>query len=32
MHRNKIEKTYLKRIDELKKYDKAYFEKDNPIV
>ena len=32
MHRNKIEKIYLKKIDELKKYDKAYFEKDNPIV
>jgi DNA ligase (NAD+) len=32
MYRNKIEKTYLKKIDELKKYDKAYFEKDNPIV
>ncbi len=32
MYRNKIEKKYLKKIDELKKYDKAYFEKDNPIV
>ena len=32
MLRIKIEKIYLKKINDLKKYDKAYFEKDNPIV
>ena len=32
MQKKEIEKVYLSKINELKKYDKAYFEKDNPIV
>ena len=32
MQRKEIEKTYLKKINELKKYDKAYFDKDNPLI
>ena len=32
MQRKEIEKVYLAKINKLKKYDKAYFEKDNPIV
>ena len=32
MQRKAIEEIYIKKINELKKYDKAYFEKDNPIV
>jgi len=32
MQRKELEKVYLKKIKELKKYDKAYFEKDSPII
>ena len=32
MQRKKIEKEYIKKINELKKYDKAYFEQDSPII
>ena len=32
MQRKEIEKIYLKKINELKKYDKAYFDKDNPLI
>ena len=32
MEKKEIEKKYKKKIIELKKYDKAYFEKDQPIV
>ena len=32
MQKKEIEKTYIKKINELKKYDKAYFEHDNPII
>jgi len=32
MSRKAIEKIYLKKISELLKYDKAYFEDDNPII
>jgi len=32
MHRKEVEEVYFKKINELKKYDKAYFESDNPIV
>ena len=32
MERKEIEKKYLKKINELKKYDKAYFDKDSPII
>ncbi len=32
MHRKEIEKNYLKKINELKKYDEAYFKKDSPII
>jgi len=32
MSRKEIEKIYLNKINELKKYDKAYFEQDNPII
>ncbi len=32
MHRKEIEKDYLKKINELKKYDEAYFKKDSPII
>ena len=32
MERKEIEKTYLKKINELKKFDKAYFDEDNPII
>ena len=32
MHRKEIEKKYLKKINELKKYDEAYFKKDSPII
>ena len=32
MQKKEIERTYIKKINELKKYDKAYFEHDNPIV
>ena len=32
MSKKEIEKTYIKKIKELKKYDKAYFGKDSPII
>ena len=32
MERKEIEKKYLKKINELKKFDKAYFDDDNPII
>ena len=32
MNKKEIEKNYLKKIDEIKKYNKAYFEKDDPLV
>ena len=32
MHIKEIEKDYLKKIKELKKYDEAYFKKDSPII
>ena len=32
MQRKDIEKIYAKKIDELKKYDKAYFKDDNPLI
>ena len=32
MERKEIEKAYLKKINELKKFDKAYFDDDNPII
>ena len=32
MERKRIEKLYLKKINEIKKFDKAYFDNDNPII
>ena len=32
MKRKEIKKNYIKKIDELKKYNKAYFEYDKPLV
>jgi len=32
MQRKEIEKIYIKKINELKKHDKAYFKHDNPII
>ena len=32
MQRKEIEKIYIKKINKLKKYDRAYFEYDNPII
>ena len=32
MQRKEIEKVYIKKINKLKKYDKAYFEHDNPLI
>ena len=32
MQKKEIEKTYIKKINKLKKYDKAYFEHDTPLV
>ena len=32
MQRKEIEKHYIKKINELRKYDKAYFEHDSPII
>tara|TARA_B100001250_G_scaffold250509_1_gene215320 strand:- start:220 stop:2256 length:2037 start_codon:yes stop_codon:yes gene_type:complete len=32
MERKEIEKVYFKKINELKKFDKAYFDDDNPII
>ena len=32
MQRKEIEKTYIKKINKLKKYNKAYFSEDNPLI
>ena len=32
MQRKKIKKAYIKKINELKKHDKAYFDQDSPII
>ena len=32
MQRKQIENLYLQKINKLTKYDKAYFEKDNPLI
>ena len=32
MNKEEIKKNYLKKIDKIKKLDKAYFEEDNPLV
>ena len=32
MQKKEIEKIYTSKIKKLKKYDKAYFDKDNPLV
>ena len=32
MRRKEIEKIYINKINELKKHDQAYFEKDKPII
>ena len=32
MERKEIEKVYIKKIKELKKYDAAYFKDDSPII
>ena len=32
MQRKEIEKVYIKKINELKKHDKAYFEQNSPII
>jgi len=32
MHKKEIEKIYIKKINKLKKYDKAYFEHDSPLI
>ena len=32
MQRKEIEKKYIKKINELKKHDEAYFENDSPII
>ena len=32
MQRKEIEKVYIKKINELKRHDKAYFEHDNPLI
>ena len=32
MQRKEIEKKYIEKINQLRKYNKAYFSKDNPIV
>ena len=32
MQRREIEKIYIEKVNQLKKYNKAYFEQDNPIV
>ena len=32
MQRKEIEKVYIKKINELKKHDEAYFELDSPII
>ena len=32
MQKKEIEKSYLKKINEIKKHNKAYFEDDNPLI
>ena len=32
MQKKEIEKIYIKKISKLKKYDRAYFEKDSPLI
>ena len=32
MQRKEIEKVYIKKINELKKHDEAYFGQDSPII
>ena len=32
MRREEIKKSYIKKIHKLKKYDKAYFEYDSPLI
>ena len=32
MNKKEIEQNYIKKINEIRKYDKAYFAKDNPLV
>ena len=32
MERKEIKKVYIKKINKLKKFDKAYFDDDNPII
>ena len=32
MQKKEIEKAYIKKIGKLKKYNKAYFEDDNPLI
>mgnify|MGYP001351850282 FL=1 len=32
MERKEIEKVYFKKISQLNKFDKAYFDDDNPII
>ena len=32
MHRKEIEKIYIKKINKLKKHNKAYFEHDSPLI
>ena len=32
MQKKKIEEIYIKKINKLKKYDKAYFEHDSPLI
>lgn len=32
MEKEEIKKVYLKKINQLKKFDKAYFDRDNPII
>ena len=32
MQKKEIEKIYIKKINELKKHDKAYFEHDSPLI
>ena len=32
MDKKEIEKIYIEKIDRLKKFDKAYFDEDKPII
>ena len=32
MQKKEIERIYIKKINELKKHNKAYFENDNPLI